>query len=288
MVQPHLHQALDKDLADSVLFLLHEPSHPGNIGAAARALGVMGFARLACAAARLPDWKSHPDALARAGHASDVLAGAVHYAGLEEALADSHVVIAVSADVRDFGPDMVSVTHAAHLAVARLSARRDLRLVFLFGSERHGLSRQQAAHTHLLACIPGEPAYHSLNLAQAVLLVAWELRRAMLACRPPDAWEPGPGEIQSAASAMEVIRVPSPPEGEPADAQSVEAMIRHLESAALLVGFLDPEHPKMLIPRLRRMLMRCELRREEVDLLRGFFRAIEHPRRRNQDHGSRD
>jgi len=290
LAQPHLHQPLNRDLTARAIFLLHAPSHPGNIGAAARALAVMGFERLRCAAARHPDWKVHPDAIARASQALEVLGGATSHASLDHALADGHFVIAASAEIRDFGPDMVSVSEAAQIAVQRLRSQACLRVIWLFGSERHGLSRQQAARAHLLACIPGQPEYHSLNLAQAVLLAAWETRKAMLESEALDAGRCAPGEslavVPLNTSGPHPWRA-SPPHGEPADAQSVEAMIQHLEAAALRVGFLDPEHPRMLLPRLRRMLMRCELRKEEVNLLRGLFSAIERPRRRGASNESR-
>jgi len=243
----------------------------------------MGFERLRCAAARYPDWKDHPDAIARASKALGVLSGATSYTSLDHALADGHFVIAVSAEIRDFGPDMTSVSEAAQIAVQRLRSQAGLRVIWLFGSERYGLSRQQAARAHLLACIPGQPDYHSLNLAQAVLLVAWETRKAMLAAEVIDTGRSIPGESPALAPLKTSNSHPwraSPPQGEPATAQSFEALIQHLETAALQVGFLDPEHPKMLLPRLRRMLMRCELRKEEVDLLRGLFSAVERPRGR--------
>jgi tRNA/rRNA methyltransferase len=241
----------------------------------------MGFERLRCAAARHPNWKIHPDAIARASQALGVLDGATSYPSLDPALADGHFVIAVSAEIRDFGPDMTSVSEAAQIAVQRLRSQACLRVIWLFGSERYGLSRQQAARAHLLACIPGQPEYHSLNLAQAVLLVAWETRKAMLAAEAIDAGRCVPGGTPALAplntSGLNPWRA-SPPHGEPANAESFEAMIQHLEAAALRVGFLDPKHPKMLLPRLRRMLMRCELRKEEVDLLRGLLSAVEQPR----------
>ena len=260
--------------------MLQQPSHPGNIGAAARALAVMGFGELRCVAPRLPGWKKHPEAIARASHALRVLDAARQDARLEDAIADCHLVVAVSAEVRDFGPDLLGISDAAAIALQRLQAQANLRVGWLFGSEQHGLSRQQAAKAHLLACIPGQPEYHSLNLAQAVLLVAWEMRNAILNIQPPAQCGQTEDDRPGARMRRDPLRLASPPDGEAADAQAVESLIAHLEAAALLVGFLDPKHPKMLMARLRRLLMRCELRKEEVDLLRGLLRAIERPRRR--------
>jgi tRNA/rRNA methyltransferase len=290
LAQPHLHQELDLALTARSIFVLNQTSHPGNIGASARSLAVLDFPAMRCAAPRNPDWKSHPDALARASGALALLDQASSYPSLDAAIADCHWVIMFSADVRDFGPDLVDVSVAAAWAVERLRDNVHAKVALVFGSERYGLSREEAARGHLLASIPGQPAYHSLNLSQAVTIAAWELRKQLLDRYQEKVADPeirgqrsevarhNHGEQQIAGGRP--MRLAAPPLSQPATAQAFEALIEHLEAAASAVGFLDPEHPKMLIPRLRRLLMRSELRAEEVDLLRGLCSAIMNPRQR--------
>jgi tRNA/rRNA methyltransferase len=274
LAQPQLHQALDRAFTERSIFVLNQTSHPGNIGASARSLAVLDFTRLRCAAARHPDWQHHPDALARASGALGLLDQATGYVDLDAAIADCHWVIMLSADVRDFGPDLVDVSSACVWAAERLRQDVNARVAFVFGSERHGLSREEAARGHLLASIPGHPAYHSLNLSQAVMITAWELRKQLL-----DQLKRVPAQLQMVDHQT---RLAAPPLGEAASAQAFEGLIDHLEAAAKAVGFLDPQHPKMLMPRLRRLLMRSELKADEVDLLRGLCRAMMNPRRRQE------
>jgi tRNA/rRNA methyltransferase len=277
-------------LTERSIFVLNQTSHPGNIGASARSLAVLDFPSMRCAAPRDPNWQSHPDALARASGALGLLGQATGYPNLEAAIADCHWVIMFSADVRDFGPDLVDVSVASAWAVERLRNDAHAKVAFVFGSERHGLSRDEAARGHLLASIPGQPAYHSLNLSQAVMIAAWELRKQLLdkhreplaqpetRDRQSEGGQHSPGDQRNEGGRP--LRFAAPPLGEPATAQAFEALIEHLEDAATAVGFLDPQHPKMLMPRLRRLFMRSELRAEEVDLLRGLCSAIMNPRRR--------
>lgn len=248
--------------------MLNQTSHPGNIGASARSLAVLDFARLRCAEPRHADWQTHPDALARASGATSMLNEGTSFSSLSAAIEDCHWVVAVSAEVRDFGPDLVDISSACAWAGERLLADEAAKVGFVFGSERFGLSRDEAAKGHLLASIPGQPAYHSLNLAQAVLITAWELRKQLIS--------------RDCSTAATSGRLAAPPLGAPANAGAFEGLMGHLEEAATAVGFLDPRHPKMLMPRLRRLLMRSELRAEEVDLLRGLCSAMLAPRERAQ------
>lgn len=272
MAQPQLHQALNRSLAERSVFVLNQTSHPGNIGASARSLAVLDFPTLRCADPRDPNWRQHPDAQARASGALALLDLSTEFQSLEAAISDCHWVIAVSADVRDFGPDLVDITSACAWASERLKREPEAKVAFVFGCERNGLSRDEAARGHLLASIPGQPAYHSLNLSQAVMIAAWELRKQLLGSAQQPTDFPA-GDHRS-------MRFAAPPHGEPATAQAFEGLIEHLEVAAKSVGFLDPQHPKMLMPRLRRLLMRSELRAEEVDLLRGLCSAMINHRRR--------
>lgn len=267
MVQPQLHQSLDPFFTERAIFVLHRTSHPGNIGASLRSLAVLDFPRMRCSAPRDPAWQAHPDAIARASGAMPRLKEISAFQSLQAAIADCHWVIAVSADVRDFGPDLVEVSTACAWATARMLDNKQARVAFVFGSERDGLAREEAARGHLLASIPGQPAYHSLNLSQAVMITAWELRKQLLSLRT--------------AKDSQAPRFAAPPMGQPASADAFEGLMQHLQEGATALGFLDPKHPKMLMERLRRLLMRSELRAEEIDLLRGLCTAMIRPRDRS-------
>lgn len=231
----------------STRFVLVEPSHPGNVGAAARALKTMGFSRLVLVAPRVPHVQSDPEAIAMASGADDVLASAHVVPTLADALNGVHWSIALTARSREYGPPRLAPRAAAGEA-HRQVATGDIALVF--GNERTGLSNEHVERCSALAHIPANPAYSSLNLAQAVQVLAYELRIAFL----EDAGGP----------------VPDAEVGSLAQSDEIERMFVHLENALIALDFLDPRHPKKLMSRLRRLFARTALEREEVNILRGI------------------
>jgi tRNA/rRNA methyltransferase len=235
----------------STRFVLVEPSHPGNVGAAARALKTMGFARLVLVAPRFADVKDAPEAIAMASGADDVLANAHVVDTLADALAGVHWSIALTARMREYGPPQLAPRAAAERA--RTFVRHgDLALVF--GNERTGLSNADVERCSALAHIPANPAYSSLNLSQAVQVLAYELRLAFLdAPREPELVALG---------------------GASAPSDEIEGMYTHLESALVALDFLDPANPKKLMSRLRRLFARSGLEREEVNILRGIAKHV--------------
>lgn len=253
MAADHHHPPTPRAL-ERVDFVLVRPSHPGNVGACARAMRVMGLRRLSLVAPRQARVETHADAIAFASNATDVLADARTFATLEAALADATLVIGVSADAREFAPTPLAPEPAARAALAEIDANPAHRVAFVFGTERTGLSIDEAQRCQALCSIPGEPGYHSLNLSQAVQLIAYVLR--------------------SEALARASIESPTASESYATQA-SIEALFAHLERALVAIGFLDPAHPKKLMPRLRRLLGRTRLEVEEVDLLRGVCTEAE-------------
>ncbi|AZQ51617.1 RNA methyltransferase [Burkholderia cenocepacia] len=237
----------------STRFVLVEPSHPGNVGAAARALKTMGFSRLVLVAPRVPHVQSDPEAIAMASGADDVLASAHVVPTLGEALSGVHWSIALTARTREYGPPRLAPRAAAAQANAQVGAG-DIALVF--GNERTGLANEHVEQCSALAHIPANPAYSSLNLAQAVQVLAYELRVAFL----EQASEPS---AQSPAEA-----------GTLAQSDEIERMYVHLENALIALDFLDPRNPKKLMPRLRRLFARTGIEREEVNILRGIAKHI--------------
>jgi tRNA/rRNA methyltransferase len=251
-----LHAPTPAELARAC-FVLVEPSHPGNVGAAARAMRVMGLRDLRLVSPRHPGAASHADALAFASGATDVLAACREFGSLDEALADASLAIAVSADAREFGAAPVDPRSACEAALHELAADAAHRVAFVFGTERTGLSIAQAQRCQRMLSIPGEPGYHSLNLSQAVQVVAWEVRKAALA----------------RAGTTSASAAPAAPARHATHAQ-VEALFAHLEQALVAVRFLDPAHPKKLMPRMRRLFSRTRLEVEEVELLRGVCKQM--------------
>jgi len=231
---------------DAIRIVLVAPSHPGNIGAAARAMLTMGLTRLVLVAPRrFPD----PDAVALASGATSVLDNASVVATLDAALAGCVAAIGLSARPREFAGRVLPVRDAAVEAIG-LSAHGDVALVF--GTEMSGLSNVELARCGTVGTIPANAEYASLNLAAAVQVVAYELRVA--------------------ATGGHVWRAPR---FEPATVDEIEALYAHGTSTLAAARFLDPQMPRRLLPRLRRLFARAGLEKEEVNILRGILARID-------------
>ena len=267
----HTHHSSDPAVADlrggftSTRFVLVEPSHPGNVGAAARALKTMGFSRLVLVSPRVPHVQSDPEAIAMASGADDVLASAHVVPTLADALSGVHWSVALTARLREYGPPQWTPRAAA--GVAREQAVHG-EIALVFGNERTGLSNEDVERCSALVHIPANPAYSSLNLAQAVQVLAYELRTLYLS-------------TDGALTAAPAVAAPAQPavaQGEPAEARApsdeIESMFAHLESALVALEFLDPANPKKLMSRLRRLFARSGLEREEVNIVRGIAKHI--------------
>jgi tRNA/rRNA methyltransferase len=239
----------------STLFVLVEPSHPGNVGAAARALKTMGFSRLVLVAPRVAHVQTDPEAIAMASGAEDVLASARIVPTIADALAGVTWSVALTARMREYGPPQLAPREAA--AAARVHGQGG-DIAFVFGNERTGLSNEHVERCSALAHIPANPAYSSLNLAQAVQVLAYELRIAYLT--------PEHGDAASHAD--------DAPGGGRAPNDDIERMYVHLENALIALEFLDPANPKKLMSRLRRLFARAGLEREEVNIVRGIAKHI--------------
>jgi tRNA/rRNA methyltransferase len=234
----------DMDPLANIRVVLCETSHPGNIGASARAMKTMGLARLHLVQPRrFPD----PEAEWRAAHALDVLEAATVHATLDDALRGTAFVVACSARTREVA---VPQTTAREAATRTVEVARTQEAAIVFGNETSGLTTDAVNKCSVLATIPANPAYSSLNLAAAVQVFAYELRLAALA-------EPSETPPANLASHEEV-----------------ERLYGHLETVMTEVGFHDPEHPRKLMPRLRRLFARVALEHEEVNILRGILKAL--------------
>ncbi|MCU0940613.1 MAG: RNA methyltransferase [Burkholderiaceae bacterium] len=246
-------------LAARVRFVLVQPSHAGNIGAAARAVKSMGFDRLHVVAPQCAAFANDPAAVALATHGADVLAAARTHATLEEALAGVSLALAMTGYAREFGAPLVDLRGGAALAADEV--RRDAAdVAFVFGTERSGLTNAQVEQCQRCCAIPADPQHGSLNLAQAVMVTAYECRLALLGAAVPA--ESTPYADDPAASV-----------------ERLEAFYAHLERALIAAGFLDGEAPKKLMPRLRRLFARARPSVKELDILRGICATLEMPKR---------
>jgi tRNA/rRNA methyltransferase len=220
--------------------------HPGNIGAAARAMLTMGMMRLVLVApARFPD----PEAVALAAGATTVLDAACVVATLDEALAGCALAIGLSARPREYAGRVLSLRDAAKEAIAHANAG-DVALVF--GTEMSGLSNDELARCGIAATIPANDEFASLNVAAAVQVAAYELRVTS-----------GSGQVWSA------------PRFTAATHDEIEALHAHARRTLTAMRFLKPDNPRRLLPRLRRLFGRAALEREEVNILRGILARVD-------------
>lgn len=234
----------------NIRIVLCQTSHPGNIGSAARAMKTMGLSDL-----RLvnPRKFPHAEANAMSAGATDVLEKARVCATLQEALAGCGLVIGITARQRQLSHAMVTAREATAEAVA-IAVSQPVALVF--GTEMSGLSNEELDQCQLLATIPANPENSSLNIASAVQVLAYEL------------WQTAMEPSVAAARSFPL-----------ADHAEVEGFYQHLEETLIRIGFFDPQTPKRLMPRLRRLFARARLEKEEINILRGILRFMQDARK---------
>jgi tRNA (cytidine32/uridine32-2'-O)-methyltransferase len=248
-----------------VRIVLVETSHPGNIGAAARAMKTMGLKDLALVS---PKRFPSEEASARASGAADLLESAGVYECLEDAVADCGLVIGASARLRSVSCPVDDPRVCAKRIWTSLA---DTRAAIVFGPEQSGLTNRHMGLCERLVQIPTEADYGSLNVAMAVQIVCYELRMHRLGC-----------ERKIAA----VDR-----EAPPATAEELEGFHAHLERVLDDAGFFNPDHPRRLKLKLRRLFQRAQLDRNEVNILRGALTALDPTSRmymRRRKTGQRD
>ncbi len=231
-----------------IRIVLINTSHPGNIGAAARAMKVMGLADL-----HLVNPKTFPcaEATAMASGADDLLERAVIHESLESALAGCSLVLGTSARMRSLPMPQMDLRTAAQSA---LSEHDGQNIAIIFGQERAGLTNEEIQRCHQLVHIDTNPGYSSLNLSQAVQVMAYELRMAVI------------------GDAGAII---SPSDWVPVDAGQMEMFFVHLEQTLLDIKFMNPEQPKRLMARMRRLYNRARPDQNEINILRGILTATQ-------------
>jgi len=244
-----------------VRVVLSHTTHPGNIGAAARAMKTMGLRHLYLINPRhFPD----PQAEAMAAGADDVLRDALVCDSIDEALQGVVFTVAMTARLRDISIEVKTPREAMPLLLQQ-SATQPVAL--LFGTEMSGLTNEEMGKSHVLVRIPANPQYSSLNLAAAVQVACYELSVA----------------LQYAGMDWQQVEV------EPAKHEEMERFFVHLEDVLTQIGFFNSKHPNKLMQKLRRLYARARLEQEEINILRGILSATtEYNARCHKDEKNRE
>jgi TrmH family RNA methyltransferase len=235
---------MSESFLSRIRIVLVQPQHPGNIGAAARAMKTMGLTDLALVR---PEKFPHKDATDMAVGAADVLEQAQVFSNLRTAVADCAYVVGSSARLRALPHNTTTPRELA----PRLAREVKGRIALLFGPERVGLSNDDFELCHELVSVPADPSFRVLNLAAAVQILCYELRLAQ-----------APG-------------LKGAPMREPVDGNEMELFFQHLERVLVDIRFLNPRHPRQLMRRLKRLYARAAPDRNEMNILRGILAAIE-------------
>jgi len=233
----------------NIRIVLVRPTHPGNVGATARAMKNMALRSLYLIE---PEKFPSPLAMDRAAGADDVLQDAVICASLDEAIRDCHLVLGTTARQRRIEWPALDPADGARRLVeaAQLGP-----VALLFGQERTGLLNSELDRCHIMVTIPADKEYSSLNLASAVQILAYEIYRATLAGKHPEPLEPGAGRAVSD--------------------EDMQRFYRHMEEVLQQIGFLDPANPRRLMRRLMRLFNRVTLDHNEMNILRGILTAVQ-------------
>ena len=242
-------------MLEKIRVVLVNTSHPGNIGGAARAMKNMGLKSLVLVD---PEKYPHPDANSRAAGADDVLDNARVVSTLEEALGGCSVVLGTSARDRRIPWPLVDPREAADLCLQTWQADHDAEIALVFGREYAGLTNAELQRCQYHIHIPSDPEFSSLNLATAVQVLAYEVRMTWLK------------ETQQPTH-MPEVEATGMLGAAPATHDSLELFYEHLQETLVEIDFLDPEKPRHLMARLRRIYGRSQLKKSEVNILRGIL-----------------
>jgi tRNA/rRNA methyltransferase len=250
------------DSLSRIRVVLVRPSHPGNIGAAARAMQTMGLSKLVLVdPRRFPD----PEAMAMAANATEVLDNAEVCTVLDDALRGTVLQVAFSARSRALSHTPLTPREAASVMLDTIetlqSTPASAEVALVFGNETYGLSNEEVMRCNRLASIPTDPDSTSLNLAASVQVACYELRTAALE-------RDGAllGARSMAAAGIEFARH-----------EDVERLLAHLEASLYQSGFLQSGNPRRLMERMRRLFSRAGLQVEEVNILRGMLTLWDEP-----------
>ena len=232
---------------DSIRIVLVETTHPGNIGSTARAMKTMGLSNLYLVN---PKKYPHKNAIEMAAGADDILEQAVVVDSLKEAIAPCHLVLGTSARRRDLDIPLLSPHEQACMVYENVSQQQ---IAIVFGREHAGLNNDELLACHYHIHIPSNPDYSSLNLSQAVQIVAYEIRHVF--------------QKNISLSHQNAIDY--------ATQDEIEKLFDHMKEVLIDIDFLKPSNPKKLMQRLRRLFNRSRLEHNEVNILRGMMTQIQ-------------
>ena len=238
-------------MLETVKIILVNTTHPGNIGAAARAMKTMGLEHLVLVS---PEQFPSAECTARAAGADDILARAQVFSRLEEAVAECASVFATSARPRSISWPVLTPAAAAERVAARAGA--DFRAAIVFGPESAGLSNDQLELCHAMIRIPTNANFSSLNVAAAVQIICYEINKQHLA-----AGKEGKDTDER--------NLPPPL----ATAEQMEYLYRHFQQTLTDIGYFDPAQPRRLMRRIKRLFNRAQLDSNEYNILRGILTA---------------
>jgi len=243
-------------MLDRIRIVLVNTTHPGNIGATARAMKNMGLSDLCMVE---PKFFPHEEAQARASGADDILASARVVGSIDEALADCQLVVGTSARERHIPWPLVNPRELGAISAQMLQSEAGAagRIAVLFGREASGLTNEELHLCHKHVHIPTNPDFSSLNVAAAVQVISYEMRMALVEAQIADAPQWG--------TQWDI---------ELADNAELERMFEHLERTLIDIEFLDPDNPRQLMPRLRRLILRAVPDKVEVNVLRGILKKV--------------
>jgi tRNA (cytidine32/uridine32-2'-O)-methyltransferase len=234
-------------MIEDIRVVLVETSHPGNIGAVARSMKNMGLKRLF-----LVNPKTFPSALAteRSAGADDILEHAQVVPTLKEAISDCELVLGTSARLRQIPRPTLNPKETAEQIFSYPNLDK---VAVIFGTERSGLTNDALAQCHYHIVIPANPNYSSLNLAQAVQIISYELYQCYLTQNPIE---------------KEITMTPQAP------MEDILGVFDHMETVLDKIEFLNPKSSQILLYRIKRMILKTKLETEEVNILRGIFKAV--------------
>lgn len=238
---------------DAIKVVMVNTSHPGNIGSAARAMRVMGLYHLTLVS---PKKFPSKEATALASGALDVLENAQVTETLSEAIQDCHYVFGTSARSRHLNKEEKSIEVGALQIHEILREKPEAKIAILFGTERTGLTNEEVDLCQALFYIPTENNYNSLNIAAAIQIIAYELRRQNVI-----------------DDRREKVKKPHYAGELPATDEAFEGFIQHFEQSLIETQFLDPANPKHLMRKIRHLYKKAELTQEEINILRGALTA---------------
>jgi TrmH family RNA methyltransferase len=243
---------------DQIKIVMVETTHPGNIGAAARAMKNMGLNRLALVAPQCPIGQV---AYSRASGANDVLDGLQRHDDLPSAVADCNIVIGSSARSRTISWPTLTPRELGELVAESDDATR---IAVVFGREHSGLTNEELQHCHYCVTIPTNPDFSSLNVASSIQVIAYEIYQHLL---DPETQTP---ERRSRSDS-------------PASSADVEGLYQHLEEVLYHIEFIERDNPRQMLKRLRRLFQRAVPTNNEVNILRGILSAVQKKTRTGSD-----